>query len=242
MDGDTLVLVGGDRVRILGIDTPEMHDGSPLLKTLAQAAKDELARRVTGRGVRLIVTETERDHFGRLLAYVHVESGQVGGGDGGGPSEDVGEQLLAASLARAYPSNHPRLDHYLAVEAEARKAGRGVWAQEARKAWGPRADIAIGPAQAPEHLGQIARVEGRVTSSTRTAKAIFLNLEGGGATLKVVSFHPTFFPPELVESWMNHHVAATGKLKDYQGKPELVVERPDQIEIPAFEQEPAITH
>jgi len=75
-DGDTLELRGGERVRLLQIDTPELGEG----ECYAQEAKDALARLAPpGTTVRLEADPglDRTDSFGRLLRYVFVEGRNV---------------------------------------------------------------------------------------------------------------------------------------------------------------------
>lgn len=69
VDGDTIVVRLGtgreERVRYIGIDTPEVGD------PCAQAATDANARMVEGERIRLVRDVSERDRYGRLLAYVY---------------------------------------------------------------------------------------------------------------------------------------------------------------------------
>jgi len=68
LDGDTFELVGGDRVRMLSIDTPER--GEPLY----DSARAVLERLVMGQPVGLEYAGPRRDRYGRLLAYVYVDT------------------------------------------------------------------------------------------------------------------------------------------------------------------------
>lgn len=230
IDGDTLVTASGLHVRILGIDTPEKRDASPILRLAAEEARLALAGLVEGRRVELILADPPLDFFGRTLAYVEFvdEDHEV----------DVGAELLEEGLARTYPSTHPRLSDYLETERAAREAGRGVWTREARDAWGPRAEISISPAGARANIGRIARVEGLLARTRRTRKALFLFVEDGGGTLKAVAFRLPLFPESLVRSWEGRRIAVTGLLKSYEGEPEIVIDRPDQVELPAFDAAP----
>jgi endonuclease YncB( thermonuclease family) len=67
-DGDTVILRGGERVRYLNIDTPEI--GQPF----AAEAKEFNRQLVRFKDVRLETDAKERDTYGRLLAYVYVET------------------------------------------------------------------------------------------------------------------------------------------------------------------------
>lgn len=123
VDGDTLVVVVNgvdERVRLLGIDTPEPpRDGRPG-EYLAVEASDLARSLALGRRVRLRgdALREDRDDYGRLLRYVLLPD----------------ERLLNAELVR---SGHARVftryrfereDEFLALEALARRQGIGLWA------------------------------------------------------------------------------------------------------------------
>lgn len=122
VDGDTIVVsVGGreDRVRYIGIDTPEsVKPGTPV-QCYAKRASKENARLVAGREVRLVSDAEARDRYGRRLAYVYRS------GDG---------LLVNVALARggyAKPLTiAPNVAHAGEIGAAAqaaRRAGRGLW-------------------------------------------------------------------------------------------------------------------
>ena len=81
VDGDTIrVRVGGreERVRYIGIDTPESARAGMGVECFARRAAAENARLVDGRRVRLEPDAEARDRYGRLLAYVfRVEDGRM---------------------------------------------------------------------------------------------------------------------------------------------------------------------
>ncbi len=68
IDGDTFELKGGDRVRLLGIDTPEKDE------PYYDEAKQEMTRLSLGKTVRLEYVNNRRDHYGRLLGYAFVDT------------------------------------------------------------------------------------------------------------------------------------------------------------------------
>ena len=88
VDGDTLKLSDGERVRLLGVDTPEVHYSDKLLRDAKNSGKDasaiqELGKKasnftkslVENKRVRLEFDVKRRDRYGRLLAYVYLEDG-----------------------------------------------------------------------------------------------------------------------------------------------------------------------
>ena len=116
IDGDTITIEGGERVRYIGIDTPEIH---PHPEPYGIEAWQANRRLVEGKGVRLERDVSETDKYGRLLRYVYVDS------------VFVNAELVKAGLAhaKAYPPDTKYQDFLEEMEAEARRAGRGMWAK-----------------------------------------------------------------------------------------------------------------
>src|SRR5450759_4658969 len=65
VDGDTIEVEGGRRIRYIGIDTPELS------KCFGDTAKGENSLLVSGKTVRLVRDVSETDTYGRLLRYVY---------------------------------------------------------------------------------------------------------------------------------------------------------------------------
>ena len=116
IDGDTITIEGGYRVRYIGIDTPEIH---PHLEAFGIEAWQANRRLVEGKRVRLERDVSETDKYHRLLRYVYVDS------------VFVNAELVKMGLAcaRAYPPDTKYQDYLEKMEAEARDAGRGMWAR-----------------------------------------------------------------------------------------------------------------
>jgi micrococcal nuclease len=117
VDGDTLA-VGGERVRLIGVDTPEtVRPGSPV-ECFGRAASAFTERLVEGRRVRLEFDVERRDRYGRLLAYVH-RAGQM-----------VNATLVREGYATpsAVPPNVRHAERFAALARRARQERRGRWA------------------------------------------------------------------------------------------------------------------
>ncbi len=116
IDGDTIIVEGGYRVRYIGIDTPEIH---PELEAYGREAWQANRQLVEGKEVRLERDVSETDKYGRLLRYVFVDGVFVN-------AELVREGL---AYAKAYPPDTKYQDYLEKLEAEARQVGRGMWAE-----------------------------------------------------------------------------------------------------------------
>ena len=121
IDGDTVdAVVAGrtERVRLLGVDTPETVDPTEPIGCYGPEAAAFTARRLTGRAVRLRFDRQRRDRYGRLLAYVEVDGRRFN------------DDLLAGGYAKllVIPPNGRHGRSMLDLELAARSAGRGLWA------------------------------------------------------------------------------------------------------------------
>ena len=118
IDGDTIVLDGGERVRLIGIDTPEKDDPRPRVRKLAAAATGFTRRLCQRRAIRLEYDFERQDRHGRTLAYVFLEDGTF-----------VNAEIVRQGYGFAYTRFPFRyLEEFRAYEREARAAGRGLWA------------------------------------------------------------------------------------------------------------------
>ena len=80
-DGDSIGIAGGERVRYLGINAPELaHDREPS-EPYGEEARIFNEQLVLGRWVRLELGDERRDRYGRLLAYVFLEDGRFINGE-----------------------------------------------------------------------------------------------------------------------------------------------------------------
>ncbi|HEU4977320.1 MAG TPA: thermonuclease family protein [Solirubrobacteraceae bacterium] len=122
VDGDTIVVrLGGryEKVRYIGMDTPESVKPGVPVQCYAKRASHENARLVAGRRVRLVVGDEPRDRYGRLLAYVYRAS------DG----RFVNAALVSGGFARTLtiPPNDRFAPRLAALQHAAQAAGRGLW-------------------------------------------------------------------------------------------------------------------
>ncbi|MBK6661762.1 MAG: thermonuclease family protein [Thermoflexaceae bacterium] len=122
VDGDTIVVrIAGteDRVRYIGVDTPETVDPRKPVQAFGPEATALNKSLVQGQRVCLEKDITDRDRYGRLLRYVWLADGRL-----------VNEELLLAGFATVvtYPPDVKYVEsRYLPAQRAAREAGRGLW-------------------------------------------------------------------------------------------------------------------
>ena len=121
VDGDTVVLSGGERVRYIGVDTPELHHPRKPVQAYAREAMEFNRRLVEGKKVRLEFDVDRRDKYHRLLAYVFLEDGTF-----------VNAELLKQGYAQllTIPPNVRYVDLFTGLQRQARDAKRGLWGKK----------------------------------------------------------------------------------------------------------------
>ncbi len=119
IDGDTVELDGGKRVRLVGIDSPEIQDLRFKIQEecYSEEAKEETVRLLDQKSVRLEKDVSETDKYGRLLRYVYVEG------------TFINDYLVRQGFARVMgiPPDTKFYGQLKEAEKEAREAGRGLW-------------------------------------------------------------------------------------------------------------------
>jgi micrococcal nuclease len=115
-DGDTFYLSGIGKVRLIGIDTPEVYGER---ECFGGAASRFVERTVpVGARVRYRLGVEERDRYGRALAYVWLRNGRF-----------LNRMLVAQGFAQplTVPPNVDYEDLFTRAARRAREAGRGLW-------------------------------------------------------------------------------------------------------------------
>lgn len=117
IDGDTIELENGEKVRYIGIDTPETVDPSRPVGCFGKEASNKNKELVENKRVRLERDVSDKDRYGRLLRYVYVGDLFV--------NLELVKQGYATSYT--YPPDVEYQDQFVAAQKEARDAERGLW-------------------------------------------------------------------------------------------------------------------
>ena len=117
VDGDTVVLAGLGKARLIGVDTPEVYGGVECYGREASAYAKKVLRE--GRRVRYRLGVDPRDRYDRALVHLWLED----------------DRFFNAMLVRngyatplTVPPNVDYADRFVALAREARRAERGLWA------------------------------------------------------------------------------------------------------------------
>ncbi len=93
--------------------------------------------------------------------------------------------------------------------------------------------ITITPAFAGDYIGQKVNVEGKISQISKTEKVIYLNMGGkypnNTFTGEIFINNAALF--NNIDSYLKKKVSITGKIKEYKGKPVIILESPEQIRL-----------
>ena len=119
IDGDTIEIEGGMKVRYIGIDTPETSHPTKGVQCFGRQATERNRQLVEGKKVRLEKDVSETDKYGRLLRYIWV-----------------GEQLVNELLVKegfafssSYPPDVKYQERFRQAEIRAREQNNGLWSK-----------------------------------------------------------------------------------------------------------------
>lgn len=118
LDGDTIKLENGRKVRLLAINAPEVAGRNKLEEQGGEAAKQWLIKKLQGKKVRLEYDQEKKDKYGRTLAHVFTDK-----------DEHINLMLLRLGLAHLnlYPSNTLYLKQLTVAQQQAEQQTKGIW-------------------------------------------------------------------------------------------------------------------
>ena len=226
IDGDTVILADGRKVRYLGIDAPEISH-TPLDPYSPEAF--ELNRKlVQAKDVRLEYDVNKTDSYGRTLAFVYVEKN--------GRWVCVNAELVRAGLARTLfvPPNSKYKRYFRKLEAEAFAARRGIWSGVT--AHPPVLTAAQTETEFNNYQWKWVTVRFTVADVYQSAAIVALHSAAdykGHFTAVIFTGDLDRFTAHGIDPATDYYgktLAVTGYLKDYHG-PEIIVQSPQQITV-----------
>ncbi len=217
-DGDTIRLHDGRKVRLIGINAPEIahpkHDrparrDEPYSREARRAVIDLIPAAGT---IGLRIGRERRDRYGRLLAHVYLPDGRS--------LEGI---LLSRGLAMriAIPPNTRAQDCYARAEHEARRRRIGLWADPYYR---PLASDAL-----PADIAGFHRIQGRVVHVGRSRRSLWLDMPGGFA-VRIPRSSLDAFAPRDPGDWLGRTLVVRGWIHRYRRHPIMTIRHPSAIE------------
>lgn len=188
VDGDTVVLGSGERVRLIGIDTPEKH------QPLADKASEALHKLVVNKPVYLQQGPEPKDSYQRLLANLFLADGA-----------NVEALLLQQGLGFlvAIPPNLKWLACHQAMAEKAKTAKRGVWQYYPAK---NSASLSLSDTGYQRIIGRLTRVD-------RRDGIWWLQLEGL-LTARITPAHQAYFDWQQLKQMLDEDILVSGWVVD----------------------------
>lgn len=195
LDGDTVETASGERIRLIGINSPELRPRRGGAEPFSRAATRHLQAYLrTGARFGLLPGADARDRYGRTLAHVRREHGR-----------DLSALQLSRGLAMqvVVGRNRQFADCYHRVERQARDAREGVWS-----------DAHFAPRPAAMLTGADAgflRVQGQVRAVEKTRGAWWMELDGPIVIRVPRNSLPAGLDPR---QWLSRRLESRGWLVD----------------------------
>jgi micrococcal nuclease len=212
VDGDSLRLVDGRKIRLTGVNAPELGWGERADQPLAREARGALRTFVGNQPVDLRFGPDRFDHHGRTLAYVSAANGN-----------SAGEYLLRKGLAAmvAIPPNISHVGRYQRAERDARAARRGIWAE-------PYYQPVLARRLTAADTG-FRFVRGTVTRVGKSRKYVYLDLSPRFAI--VVSRDNWHYFDSEPEKFVGKRLIVRGWISQWRDKLRVRIGHPSMVEL-----------
>lgn len=216
-DGDTFRISfnrSEARLRLLGVDSPEIGDPSEEVDLLARLARRFALYHLLRKQVKITFERDKIDRYGRLLAYVWLEKDIL-----------VNELIIRHGLARRLETTSlsPVMEKRLQqAEEEAKKEKRGIWQRE----W-PRA---IKPEEANRYRGELKAVT-FACERVRVERGYTLIYARQSNFQVYLSRDRRPFFPQLEKIKPGDFITVYGLIEDYRDRIQLILFYPRQLRI-----------
>lgn len=209
-DGDTLMLEGGRKVRLLGINTPEVEHRNQPAQPGGDEARRWLMEKALNRKVRLETDSESADKYGRVLAHVFTDR-----------KEHLNLQLVEQGLATVsiFPPNLRYAKPLVDAERRAEKARLGIWR---RKEYEP---FPVGRLNASGRSGWV-RVTGRIVDLRKSRKFVYLKFSNT-FEVRIEKKELALFPE--LGSYLGRSVEVRGWLNRYKKGHSMLIRHPSAI-------------
>jgi len=215
-DGDTIKVrfkSGLQRkVRLIGIDAPEIDDEREDVQFLAYMAKRFAFFHLYKKEVKLSYDWQLEDEYERLLAYVWTEKGLF--------NDFILHKGFASAFLK-FPFRKDYQERFKESEEFARENRRGFW----RTGNYPR----VHPPEARYHLGKLISVEYKCTSLEIKRQFLFLNSSKKAFAALIPQKKLSLFPDW--KNYLHRNLIVTGFLEEYRGQPQIIIFLLSQVKI-----------
>lgn len=223
-DGDTIKVRFADgserRIRLIGVDTPEIDETQEKARLEAQLAKRFTFHHLYQKAVKLTYERVLEDKYGRVLAYVWKDEGLFN------------EFILKQGFARVFWAfDYELKDRFFRAQQDAREKEKGFWRTD------PFPLISGG--NFLDHIGELRKVKFVCDRLRLRGNFLFLSPESGDFSVLIPKENLRFFPGW--KSWEGGTIECGGFLEEYKGQPQIMVFFPPQLKVLEDREDEAIT-
>jgi micrococcal nuclease len=213
-DGDTVKVKFDDgqerKVRLIGIDCPEIEDPNKEKAFQAQLAKRFAFHHLFRKTVELTYESECEDKYGRLLAYIWTE-GRL-----------FNEFILSEGFARIFLAFPYELkERFIQAQKDAQEQGRGLWRET------PYPLLAAQDVKG--NIGKLVRVRFTCVRTRRRGRFNFLYPEKKGFSVLIPEENRAGFAD--LNTYKGKNIEAFGFLEEYKGQPQIMVFVPSQLKL-----------
>ena len=212
-DGDTVKLTNGKKVRLIGINTPEINYKTGNPEPYAKKAKYFLQQKVLKQKIGLRFGNDKKDRHGRFLAHIFLRD-----------KINLQQALLKNGLAVniAIPPNLWQQDCYLNAEKEARRLRKGIWENHNQNI--------IDAQQIKSAQTGFQFVKGTVMEINEDKKTIWLKLSNK-MSLRIFKKNLVYFNNMNIKRLKNKRIIARGWVNRYKKRYHITIGHPNALQL-----------
>lgn len=214
IDGDTLHLQDGRKVRLIGINAPELGRRGKASQPFARKAYHALSSLLkNNKKIGLSYDKDKKDPYKRLLAYIILMDGR-----------SVERILLSKGLVHSIvvPPNDSRINCYRKIEKNARDANLGLW-QLSDNQWIEASHLS------PKSKGP-RYVSGTVSAYNESKRSIYLKLNSR-LSIRIAKKDRKYFPNVSFNKLIGKHLQVRGWVSTYRGRQSIHVRTSHDLHI-----------
>lgn len=214
IDGDTVHLKDGRKIRFIGINAPEIGRRGEISQPHARQAYQAVKTLLQGhKKIGLSYDRDRKDRYKRVLAYIILPDGS-----------SVGQSLLAQGLAFsiAVPPNIRHINCFRQVEKKAKEERKGLWQlPEMQK---------IDARHVSAKANGYRFISGRITDYSESKKSIYLKLTPR-LSIRIAKKDQKYFSDWQLKSLVGKKLLVRGWLNSYKGRQSIHARTTHNIQV-----------
>jgi len=226
-DGDTIKLSNGDKLRLIGIDTPEMNFNKNYKpEFFARNALEYLKKRILYKEISYEYDIKKYDNYNRKLVYLFDKNNKL-----------INSDLLEKGYGTLFlfPPNVKYKKKLVKAYCSALNNAVGIWKHLNNIYWNKSQKITnVEKVNFENRLHKKSLIKGTIGRSFRNENIIILNFESKKEiNFQGVIFKPNYyrFPFSPDKYFLNKEVVISGKITEYKGTYQIIIETPVQLKI-----------